>query len=74
MAGRHRSRGRAGRGLLIFLSVLVLAGTGVLVAYRYATGASGQSRPVAVDVPPGATAEEVGAILEEAGVVRSALG
>jgi UPF0755 protein len=73
MAGRHRSRGRAGRGLLIFLLVLVLAGTGVLVAYRYATGASGQSRPVAVDVPRGATAEEVGAILEEAGVVRSAL-
>ena len=73
MAGRHRSRGRAGRGILIFLLVLVLTGTGVALAYRYATGASGQSRPVAVDVPRGATAEEVGEILEEAGVVRSAL-
>jgi UPF0755 protein len=73
MAGRHRSRGRADRGLLIFLLVLVLAGTGVAVGYRYATGASGHSRPVAVDVPDGATAEEVGGILEEAGVIRSAL-
>jgi UPF0755 protein len=73
MAGRHRSRGRAGRGLLIFLLVLILAGTGGAVAYRYATGASGPSRPVAVDIPDGATAEEVGGILKEAGVVRSSL-
>jgi UPF0755 protein len=74
MAGRHRSRGRAGRGLLIFLLVLALAGTGVVVAYRYATGASGPSRPVTVEVPDGATAEDVGAILEDAEVIRSALG
>jgi UPF0755 protein len=73
MAGRHRSRGRAGRGLLILLLVLVLAGTGVAVAYRYATGASGPSRPVSVQIPSGATADEVGTILEEAGVVRSSL-
>jgi UPF0755 protein len=73
MTGRHRSRGRAGRGLLIFLLVLVLAGTGVAVAYRYATGASGPSRPVTVEVPDGATAEDVGTILEDAGVVRSSL-
>jgi UPF0755 protein len=76
MTGRHRwqpSRGRAGRGLLIFLLVLVLAGTGVAMAYRYATGASGPSRPVAVDIPEGATAEDVGGILEEAGVIRSSL-
>lgn len=74
MAGRHRFRGRAGRGLLIFLLVLVLAGTGVAVAYRYATGASGPSRPVTVEVPDGATAEEVGGILEDSGVIRSSLG
>jgi UPF0755 protein len=73
MAGRHRSRGRAGRGLLIFLLVLILAGTGVAVGYRYATGASGPSRPVAVDIPNGATAEDVGGILKDAGVVRSSL-
>jgi UPF0755 protein len=73
MAGRHRSRGRAGRGLLILLLVLVLAGTGVAVAYRYATGAAGPSRPVSVQVPGGATVEDVGGILEKAGVVRSAL-
>jgi UPF0755 protein len=73
MAGRHRSRGRAGRGLLILLLVLVLTGTGVAVAYRYATSASGPSRPVSVQIPGGATAEDVGGILEEAGVVRSAL-
>jgi UPF0755 protein len=74
MAGRHRSRGRAGRGLLIFLLVLALAGTGVIVAYRYATGASGPSHPVTVEVPEGATAEDVGAVLEDAEVIRSALG
>jgi UPF0755 protein len=73
MAGRHRSRGRAGRGVLIFLLVLLVAGTSVAVFYRYATGASGPSRPVAVDIPDGATADDVGGILEDAGVVRSAL-
>ncbi|HEX2024923.1 MAG TPA: endolytic transglycosylase MltG [Actinomycetota bacterium] len=74
MSGRHRSRGRAGRGLLILLLVLVLTGTGVAVAYRYVTGASGPSRPVSVRIPGGATAEDVGRILHEAGVIRSALG
>lgn len=74
MAGRHRSRGRAGRGVLIFLLVLLLTGTGVVVAYRYVTGAAGPSRPVSVQVPPGASAGEVGGILQEAGVIRSALG
>ena len=73
MAGRHRSRGRAGRGPLIFLLVLILMGTGGAVAYRYATGASGPSRPVAVDIPEGATAEDVGGILEDTGVIRSSL-
>lgn len=58
---------------MIFLLVLVLAGTGVVVTYRYGTGSSGPSRPVAVDIPQGATAEDVGRILERAGVVRSAL-
>jgi UPF0755 protein len=43
------------------------------MAYRYATGASGPSRPVAVEIPEGATAEDVGAILEDAGVIRSSL-
>jgi UPF0755 protein len=73
MAGRHRSGGRAGRGVLILLLVLVLVGTGAAVAYQYGTGASGASRPVVVDVPKGATAEDVGGILEEAGVIRSPL-
>jgi UPF0755 protein len=73
MTGRHRSGGRAGRSFLILLLVLVLAGMGAVVAYQYATGASGASRPVAVDVPQGATTEDVGGILEEAGVIRSPL-
>lgn len=71
--GAHRARGSAGRGLLAALLILVLLAGGAFAFYRYQTGASGPSRPVAVEVPSGATASEVGQILEEAGVVRSEL-
>jgi UPF0755 protein len=71
--GAHRARGSAGRGLLAFLLVLILLTSGAFAFYRYATGASGPSRPVAVEIPMGATASDVGRILQSAGVVRSDL-
>jgi UPF0755 protein len=52
------------------LVVLVAGGFGI---YRYATGASGPSRSVAVEIPTGATASDIGELLERQGVVRSSL-
>jgi peptidoglycan lytic transglycosylase G len=71
--GAHRARGSAGRGLLAFLLVLVVLAGGAFAYYRYSTGASGPSRPVGIVIPSGATASDVGRILEDAGVVRSEL-
>ena len=71
--GVHRARGSAGRGLLVLLLVLVVLAGGTFAVYRYLTGAAGPSRPVAIEVPEGATASEVGSLLEQKGVVRSAL-
>src|SRR5919106_6785936 len=75
MAGRgaHRARGGAGRGALVLLLVLVVLAAGAFGLYRYATGASGQTRPVSVEVALGATASEVGELLEDREVIRSAL-
>lgn len=71
--GEHRARGSAGRGLLAFLLVLVVLAGGAFAFYRYSTGAAGPSTPVAIVIPSGATASDVGRILEDAGVVRSEL-
>jgi len=49
---------------------VVAGGFGI---YRYATGASGPSRPVAVEIPTGATSSDVGELLERQGVIRSSL-
>jgi UPF0755 protein len=57
----------------VLLLVVVVVASGSFAVYRYATGATGPSRPVAIEVPQGATASDVGALLEEAGVVRSRL-
>ncbi len=75
MAGRgaHRARGGAGRGALILLLVLVVLAAGAFGLYRYATGASGPARPAAVEIAEGATAADVGELLEDRGVIRSAL-
>lgn len=75
MAGRgaHRARGGAGRGALILLLVLVVLGAGAFGLYRYAVGASGPSRPVALEIAQGATAADVGELLEGREVIRSAL-
>jgi UPF0755 protein len=72
--GSHGGRGSAARGtLVLFLVFLVLVIGGAGVAYRWATGASGPSMSVKVEIPEGAAAEEVGEVLAEAQVIRSAL-
>jgi UPF0755 protein len=72
--GSHRARGSAARGtLLLGLVLLILLIAGGAGAYWWATGASGPSEPVTIDVPDGATAGEVGEILADADVVRSAV-
>lgn len=68
-----RARGRALRSLLILILVFLLLGATAAGVYLYAVGGSGPSEPVAVVVPRGATAAEVGGLLEEAGVIRSSL-
>jgi UPF0755 protein len=72
---RHREPAprRAGRSsLILFLLVLLLA-TGAIGAYRWATDASGPTRPVALQIPKGATAAQVADILEGSEVIRSGL-
>src|ERR687892_238297 len=76
MAGRgaHRAAGgRAGRGALIVLLVVVALAAGAFALYRYAGGASGPTRPVALEIAEGSTATDVGRLLEEQGVIRSAM-
>lgn len=71
--GAHRAQGGAGRGLLILVLVLVLLGAGAFGLYRYAVGASGPTRQVALEIAEGSTAADVGKLLEERDVIRSAL-
>ncbi len=68
-----RARWRALRSLLILLVLFVVLGGAAGGAYLYAVGGSGSSEPVEVVVPKGATAAEVGVLLEEAGGIRSSL-
>jgi UPF0755 protein len=68
-----RARERAIRSLLILVLVFVVLGAAAGGVYMYAIGGSGPSQPVDVVVPGGATAAEVGSLLEEAGVIRSSL-
>jgi UPF0755 protein len=58
--------------LVVLLAVVVLA-AGALALYRYAGGASGPTRPVALEIAEGSTATDVGRLLEEQGVIRSAM-
>ena len=67
---RHVRRSPAAVGLLIlFLVLLMVVGAGGF--YLWATGASGDSKPVTLDIQEGATASEVADILEERNVIRS---
>jgi UPF0755 protein len=68
-----RARGRAIRSLLILVLVFVVLGAAAAGVYVYAIGGSGPSEPVEVTVPRGATAAEIGSLLEDAGVIRSSL-
>lgn len=71
--GSTRARSRALRVLLVLLLVLALLLAGAFGFYVWATGSSGPSRPVTVDIPQGATVSQMGETLQEAGVIRSAL-
>lgn len=55
---------------MLFL-VLVLLLAGAFGFYLWATGSSGPSQLVTVDIPQGATVAEMGRALQEAGVIRS---
>jgi UPF0755 protein len=68
-----RARGRALRSLLILILLFAVLGAAAGGVYLYAVGGSGPSEPVEVIVPKGATAAEVGELLEDAGVIRSSL-
>lgn len=68
-----RARGRALRSLLILILLFVVLGGAAGGVYLYAVGGSGPSEPVEVVVPRGATGADVGAILEDAGVIRSSV-
>lgn len=72
---RHRKRRRL-RGLAILLFLIVLFGGGgaaVFGYYTWATGASGPQKRVSLTIPKGTTGAEVGELLEDKGVIRSAL-
>lgn len=71
--GAHRARGGAGRAALILILVVVLLAAGGFGVYRYALGGSGPTRPVALEIAQGSTAADVGELLEDRGVIRSAL-
>jgi peptidoglycan lytic transglycosylase G len=74
----ERSPGRKRRvGLIVLLTVFVLLAGAVTVGglwYRWAVGASGPQRPVAITIPVGATGTEVADLLKDNGVIRSTFG
>ena len=55
--------------ILGLVLLLMIAGAGGL--YFWATGASGESRPVSLEIPEGATTSEIAEILEGKNVIRS---
>ena len=72
---RHRKRRRL-RGLAILLFLILLFGGGgaaVFGYYSWATGASGPQKRVSLTIPMGTSGVEVGKLLEQKKVIRSAL-
>jgi UPF0755 protein len=70
---------RRGRLTVFFGIVIVIFGGGLLFASIYLNsigvwGSSDPGEPVLVEIPKGAGTEEIGDILEEAGVIESAFG
>lgn len=66
-----RSRGRALKVLIVLILILLLLLGGAFGFYVWATGGSGPSQPVMVEIPEGATVAEMGRTLQEVGVIRS---
>ncbi len=60
--------------LPIIVLVLLLTAAGLAKFYTWATGASGPQTAVALDVPSGASGGDVAGLLQDKGVIRSALG
>jgi UPF0755 protein len=58
-------------GLLILFLVLLLMLMGAGGFYLWSTGASGESRPVTVEIAEGATASDIAELLEGKDVIRS---
>ena len=74
-SARTRRRRRL-RGLAILLFLIILfggGGAGVFGYYTWATSASGPQKRVLLTIPKGSTGAEVGELLEEKHVIRSAL-
>ena len=66
---------RPGRIILpVIVLVLLLTAGSLARFYTWATGASGPRTPVVIDVPAGASGSDVAAMLQQKGVIRSALG
>jgi UPF0755 protein len=70
---RHARRSPGAVGLLVLLLLLLLVAFGGGAYYLWASGASGESQPVTVEIPDGATASDVAEILEGKNVIRSGL-
>jgi UPF0755 protein len=58
-------------GLMIVLLVMVLMLVGAGGFYLWATGASGDPRPVTLEIPEGATTSDIAALLQEKKIIRS---
>ncbi len=74
-SARTRRRRRL-RGLAILLFLILLFGGGgaaLFGYYTWATGASGPQKRVSLTIPKGATGTDVGELLEQKRVIRSAL-
>ena len=71
--GPTRARSRALRVLLVLVLVLVLLLAGAFGFYVWATGSSGPTQPVRVEIPEGATLSSVATQLSGEDVIRSPL-
>ena len=59
--------------LMLVVTAGILAATGAYLVYQYVTGSGVPGEPVAVTIPEGASGRQVGAIVEDAGLVEHEL-